>query len=172
MDERFAGKVALVAGCARPPGIGRATALRLARAGASVACVDAVGTVPADWGADEYDSGFVAPALLDEVAAEVDTAGPGTAAAFAADPFDQASWEVAASEVLARFGRIDVCCCLMGTTGSRAGNGSLLDLSIASWQRCFDVNVTAPLLLSRSCARAMIARGGEARSCCCRRTRR
>jgi NAD(P)-dependent dehydrogenase (short-subunit alcohol dehydrogenase family) len=159
MNDRFAGKVALVAGCARPPGMGYATALRLARAGASVACVDAVGAMPAVWGPDAYDSGFVAPALLDEVTAEVDAAGPGTAVAIATDPFDQHSWEVAASEAIARFGQIDVCCSLMGTTGPHAGNGSLLDVSIESWQRCFDVNVTAPLLLSRACARAMIARG-------------
>jgi NAD(P)-dependent dehydrogenase (short-subunit alcohol dehydrogenase family) len=159
MHERFAGKVAVVAGCARPPGMGFATALRLARAGASVACVEAVGAVPQEWGADAYDSGFVTPEMLDAVRAEVDAAGPADAVAFPADPFDQGSWEVAASEALARFGRIDICCALMGTTGTRAGNGSLLDVSPGSWQRCIDVNVTAPLLLSRACARAMIGRG-------------
>ena len=159
MNERFTGKVALVAGCARPPGIGYATALRLARAGASVACVDAVGTIPAEWGPDAYDSGFVAPALLDEITAEVNAAGRGTAVSFATDPFDQRSWEVAASKALARFGQIDICCSLMGTTGPHAGNGSLLDVSLESWHRCFDVNVTSPLLLSRACARAMITRG-------------
>jgi len=159
MNGRLAGKVALVAGCARPPGIGYATALRLARAGASVACVDAVGAIPPEWGPEAYDSGFVAPALLDEVTAEVDAAGPGTAVAFATDQFDQRSWEVAASKTLARFGHIDICCSLMGTTGPHAGNGSLLDVSLESWQRCFDVNVTAPLLLSRACARSMITRG-------------
>ena len=35
-DERFAGKVAIVTGASRTPSIGRATALRLAREGASV----------------------------------------------------------------------------------------------------------------------------------------
>ena len=159
MSGRFAGKVALVAGCARPPGIGYATALRLARGGASVACVDAVGAVPPEWGPAAYDTGFVPGALLEEVAAEVAAAGPGTATAFAADPFDQGSWETAASETIARFGQIDICCSLMGTTGPRAGDGPLLDVPIASWQRCLDVNVTAPLVLSRACARAMVETG-------------
>src|SRR5689334_6880501 len=107
MSARFAGKVALVAGCARPPGIGYATALRLARGGAAVACLDAVGAVPPGWGADAYDTGFVPPALLEEVTAEVSAAGAGTAAAFAADPYDQGSWEAAATEVIARFGQVD-----------------------------------------------------------------
>src|SRR3954471_2711988 len=39
-DLRFAGTVALVTGAARPRGIGRATALRLAAGGADVACLD------------------------------------------------------------------------------------------------------------------------------------
>ena len=158
MPGRFAGKVAVVAGCARPPGIGYATALRLARGGASVACVDAVGTIPPEWGANAYDTGFVSRDLLEQVTAEVAAAGPATAAAFATDPFDQTSWEAAASMAIARFGQVDICCSLMGTTGPWAGDGSLLDIHIGSWQRCFDVNVTAPLLLSRACARAMIER--------------
>src|SRR5579862_6167772 len=131
MDDRFAGKVALVAGCARPPGIGYATALRLARGGAAVACVDAVGAVPAEWGPEAYDTGVVSGALLDEVTAEVAAAGPGPAIALPVDAFDQGSWEDAASAAVARFGRVDICCGLMGTTGPRAGDGPLLDVTRA-----------------------------------------
>jgi NAD(P)-dependent dehydrogenase (short-subunit alcohol dehydrogenase family) len=159
MDGPFAGKVAVVGGCARPPGIGHAAALRLARGGATVACLDAVGAVPPEWGPGAYDTGFVPRALLDEVAAEVDAAGPGAVAAFAVDPFDQSTWAAAASAALAEFGQVDICCSLMGTTGPKAGDGPLLDVEVASLQRCFDVNVTAPLLLSRTCARAMVERG-------------
>ena len=158
MQGRFAGKAAIVAGCARPPGMGYATALRLARGGAAVACVDAIGDVPPDWGEGAYDTGFVAPGLLEDIAREVAEAGSAEAAAFAADPFDQTSWERAANAAIERFGRVDICCALMGTTGPHAGDGSLLDLSVTSLQRCFDVNVVAPLLFARACARDMIRR--------------
>jgi NAD(P)-dependent dehydrogenase (short-subunit alcohol dehydrogenase family) len=156
MEGRFAGKVVLVAGCARPPGIGYRAALRLARQGASVVCADAVGEPPA--GAD-YDTGVVTRSLLDQIGEEVGRAGPGDAVTAAADPYDQRSWERIAGDVIDRFGRIDICCSLMGTTGPGAGDGALVDVDVESWQRCYDVNVLAPLLLSRACARQMIEQG-------------
>ncbi len=155
MSSEFTGKIALVAGCARPPGIGHATALRLARKGATVICVDAVGEQP-DGG---YDTGIVTAALLDEVTAEVAAVAGAPVMSVAADPYDQSSWERAADAVVDRFGRIDICCALMGTTGPFAGDGDLIDIPLDSWQRCYDVNVVAPLLLSRTCARDMVQRG-------------
>jgi NAD(P)-dependent dehydrogenase (short-subunit alcohol dehydrogenase family) len=155
VSTEFAGKIALVAGCARPPGIGHATALRLARKGATVICVDAVGDQPEGG----YDTGIVTAALLEEVTAEVAAVAAAPVVALAADPYDQLSWERAASAVVERFGRVDICCALMGTTGPFAGDGDLVDIPLDSWQRCYDVNVVAPLLLSRTCARAMVQRG-------------
>jgi NAD(P)-dependent dehydrogenase (short-subunit alcohol dehydrogenase family) len=155
VSTEFAGKIALVAGCARPPGIGHATALRLARKGATVICVDAVGDQPEGG----YDTGIVTAALLEEVTAEVAEVAAAPVVALAADPYDQLSWERAASAVVERFGRVDICCALMGTTGPFAGDGDLVDIPLDSWQRCYDVNVVAPLLLSRTCARAMVQRG-------------
>ena len=60
---------------------------------------------------------------------------------------------------VATFGRVDICCSLMGATGPHAGDGRLLDVPLTSWQRCFDINVVAPLLLSRACATHMIDQG-------------
>jgi NAD(P)-dependent dehydrogenase (short-subunit alcohol dehydrogenase family) len=105
-----------------------------------------------------YDTGIVTATLLDEVAAEVAAAG-GPVMSVAADPYDQSSWERAAATAIDRHGRIDICCALMGTTGPFAGDGDLIDVALDSWQRCYDVNVVAPLLLSRTCARDMVARG-------------
>jgi len=155
MSTEFAGKIALVAGCARPPGIGHATALRLARKGATVICVDAVGDQPEGG----YDTGIVTAALLEEVTAEVAAVATAPVMAVAAEPYDQLSWERAATAVVERFGRVDICCALMGTTGPFAGDGDLLDIPLESWQRCYNVNVVAPLLLSRTCARAMVQQG-------------
>ena len=158
MTGRFAGKVAVVAGCARPPGMGHATALRLARAGASVVCADAVGD-PTGGIEGSYDTGIVAAEVLDSVTAEVAGAGDGSAVSYRAEPFDQSSWEGAAALAVATFGRVDICCSLMGSTGPNAGDGPLLDVPLSSWQRCFDINVVAPLLLSRACAARMIDQG-------------
>jgi NAD(P)-dependent dehydrogenase (short-subunit alcohol dehydrogenase family) len=155
MSKEFTGKIALVAGCARPPGIGHATALRLARKGATVICVDAVGAQP-DGG---YDTGIVTAGILDEVTAEVAALAGAPVMSVATDPYDQSSWERAATAVVGRFGRVDICCALMGTTGPFAGDGNLIDIPLDSWQRCYDVNVVAPLLLSRACARDMVQRG-------------
>ncbi len=154
MSGRFEGKVAVVAGCARPPGMGHATALRLARQGAVVACLDAVGPQPQSG----YDTGIVTLELLEEVAREVGAVSGTEGYSLGVDPFDPTAWEQAADTVIAEFGRIDICCALMGTTGPAAGNGDLLDVPLESWQRCYDVNVVAPLLFSRACARDMVAR--------------
>jgi NAD(P)-dependent dehydrogenase (short-subunit alcohol dehydrogenase family) len=158
MTGRFAGKVAVVAGCARPPGMGYATALRLARGGASVVCADAVGD-PSAGIEGSYDTGIVTAEVLESVTAEVAAAGDGSAVSYHAEPFDQSSWAGAAALAMATFGRIDICCSLMGATGPNAGDGRLLDIPLASWQRCFEINVVAPLLLSRACAAHMIDQG-------------
>src|SRR3981081_3315214 len=68
--EDFSGRGVLVSGVARPPGIGRSTALRLARAGATVACADVV--------SEQVSDTAVAPAaLFDQVVAEVRAAKGG-----------------------------------------------------------------------------------------------
>src|SRR4030088_1704019 len=110
---RFAGRVAVVAGCARAPGIGYATALRLARGGAHVVCADAVGVVPPEWGPGGYDTGIVTAEVLQSVVDEVQHAaaafGAGTGVvSVAADPFDQTSWAGAIALAVERFGRVDV----------------------------------------------------------------
>ena len=68
--EGIAGKVALVTGAARRRGIGRATALRLAREGADVACLD-IGRRYNDFPGHEVASADE----LDEVVVEIEGMG-------------------------------------------------------------------------------------------------
>jgi NAD(P)-dependent dehydrogenase (short-subunit alcohol dehydrogenase family) len=150
---RLAGRVALVSGVARPPGIGRATALRLAAAGASVVCADlVVAGDPADTGAARLD-------VFERVVAEVRAAGPGEVLAAGQHGTNAGAWRALVDATLAGYGRLDICCALNGATGAPAGDGPLLDLDERSWQRCLDVNLTASWLLLRSAARAMVAGG-------------
>ena len=147
----LAGKVALVSGVGRSPGIGRATALRLARAGAHVACAELVGD------SGSADTGSADRALFDRIVAEVEDAGPGEVLAL---PMTElGGWDRVVDSVLTRFARLDICCALNGVTGAEAGNGPLIELTADSWQRCLDGNLTASFALMTEAARALIGRG-------------
>jgi NAD(P)-dependent dehydrogenase (short-subunit alcohol dehydrogenase family) len=145
-------RVALVSGVARPPGIGRAVALRLARSGHSIVCADVVAEAPADTGAAHPD-------VFTDVVAEVEDVAQGLGAAIQAVPMtrtDQGAWHDLVTSALARFGRLDVCCPLNGVTGPDAGDGSLLDVSDGSWERALELNLNATRRLVAASARAMV----------------
>jgi NAD(P)-dependent dehydrogenase (short-subunit alcohol dehydrogenase family) len=150
------GTVALITGVARPPGIGRATALRLLRAGASCFCIDWVapgGTTPAHTGIADAE-------VFAEVVAELRAAAPDARLeVLALDPTQPSSWTDIVAKAVARFGRLDVCCSLSGATGPDAGDGSLLALSEPSWDACLRLNLTSPLRLAQAAAAAMIEGG-------------
>jgi NAD(P)-dependent dehydrogenase (short-subunit alcohol dehydrogenase family) len=143
-----------VSGVARPPGIGRATALRLASAGATVACADVVG-------AQVRDTGVVSLALFDQVVAEVREAAAGGGGDVLRLPHDDAaeSWPGLVDATVSAFGRLDTCCVLNGVTGAAAGDGPLIDIVEDAWRRSMELNLTGAWLLSRAAARAMITAG-------------
>jgi NAD(P)-dependent dehydrogenase (short-subunit alcohol dehydrogenase family) len=150
----FSGQVVLVSGVARPPGIGRATALRLARAGATVACADVV--------SEQVRDTAVAPvALFDRVVSEVRAAAGDSGGEVLRLPHDDAagSWPRLVEATVGAFGQIDICCVLNGVTGAAAGDGALVDLAEESWRRSMELNLTGAWLLSRAAARAMITAG-------------
>jgi NAD(P)-dependent dehydrogenase (short-subunit alcohol dehydrogenase family) len=134
--------------------MGFALARRFARGGATVVCIEAVGEQP-DGG---YDTGIVSAAILEQVVQEVKAAGNGGALALGVDPVDPTAWERAVGEVIGQLGRIDIACAFMGTTGPEAGDGPLLDVTLDSWQRCYNVNVVSPWLFGRACAADMVRR--------------
>ncbi len=150
----FAGKVAWVAGAARPPGIGRAAAVTLARLGADVACVDMV-----DDGAAGAEQSFRVPlAALQATAAAVRAEGQ-RALVLPIDVTDADAVDASVATTVAELGRLDIGCNLSGGTGPDLGNGRMVDLEVASWQAALDANLTAAWLGTRACARAMAEQG-------------
>lgn len=147
--------VALVSGVARPPGIGFATAVRLARAGYAVACAELVADSPADTAA-------ATPAQFEDVVADVRAAGRGDVLALPMEETAAQSaqaWSEVVTATVERFGRLDVCCALNGVSGPSSGDGPLLELTEAAWRRSLEINLTVPWLLATAAGRAMIAAG-------------
>lgn len=136
MDERFAGKVALVTGGAS--GIGRATVQRLAEEGAEVLVVD------------------IDRAGLVETIAEVEQAG-GTAFAHAADVSDPDGCRAAVELAVERYGRLDVLANIAGVVQF----GHAEDLGVDQWNRLLGVNLTGPFFLIQEALPHLIEAGGN-----------
>src|SRR5262245_914181 len=96
---RFSSRRALVTGAAS--GIGRATALRLAREGATVACLD------------RDESGLAS--LVEEAAASA----PGSVRAIACDLLVRDSVQPRVRDAIAALGGLDVLCNVAGVGGFR-----------------------------------------------------
>ena len=123
------GQVAIVTGAGR--GIGRATALRLAREGASVTVAD------------------IDEANTNQVAEEIESAG-GTAHAYTVDVTDRADTERMVAETVDRFGRLDI---LVNNAGI-AVIASLMDTDEAAWDSLMNVNAKGVLLCSQAAVTA------------------
>ncbi|MBO0721002.1 MAG: SDR family NAD(P)-dependent oxidoreductase, partial [Blastocatellia bacterium] len=128
-------KIAIVTGGGGE--IGRATALRLAREGATVIVADCAGDEAA------------------KVAAEI-VSGSGTACAFHTDVSQRASVEALAAAVSERHGCIDILCNIAGI----APPAPFLETSDENWQRTIDVNLKGVFLCSQVVARLMVKAGG------------
>ena len=129
----LAGKFAVVTGAGN--GIGRAIALVFAEAGAEVACVD-----------------------LDKAAATATATKIGPAAfAVACDVSSETEVEAAAKAILARSLAVRI---LVNGAAGHDPNGSVLELTLAEWNKVFAVNVGGAFLMSRAILPAMIKAGG------------
>ena len=125
------GRIALVTGASQ--GIGRACALELARAGATVAL------------AARNES------KLAEAAAEIETAG-GNAAVFALDVASEDSIKTGAKAVLEKYGKIEI---LVNNAGITR-DGLVLRMKRPDWDDVLGTNLTGAFLLTQALLSQML----------------
>jgi NAD(P)-dependent dehydrogenase (short-subunit alcohol dehydrogenase family) len=136
---RFQGKVALIS--AAGAGIGRATALIIAREGGTVVGVD------------------LEPTALDRLTADVVAAG-GRALALRADALDAASVEAAVQRAVEAHGRIDILVNGVGGSTVVSRPAALLDeLTLEEWQKLLHFNLTGTFLFSHAVIPVMKRQG-------------
>jgi NAD(P)-dependent dehydrogenase (short-subunit alcohol dehydrogenase family) len=151
MSHDFNGKVALVTGAGGRRGIGRATALRLARDGADIALMDIPWPVD-QRPADERDWNGVA-----SVAAEIEAMGR-RALVLEADVSNEAQVQAAVGKTVDVLGRIDL---LVANAASRPGRDRVpvIDLAREDLQRVIDVNLIGTFLCCKAAGKHMAERG-------------
>ncbi|MCB1668217.1 MAG: mycofactocin-coupled SDR family oxidoreductase [Pseudomonadales bacterium] len=149
MGERpLEGQVALITGGAR--GIGRAIAIKLAKAGVSIAITgrfkESDDTVP--YQTTTLDDRDKTIAMVEEVG--------GKCLSFAADvrSFDDMSKVV--EQIMARFGRLDI---VVANAGVFSGGVPIHQLSDNEWQRMMDVSVTGIWNTARAAIPHMLEAG-------------
>ena len=131
---RVAYKVALVTGAAS--GIGRATAMLLAREGAAVALTDIA------------DAG---QAVADEISRT-----EGKALFVRLDVTDESAWEGCIGKVLSVFGKLDIAVNNAGIASARP----VAEMPLAEWRRVMQVNLDGVFLGTKHAIRAMRSGAG------------
>ena len=135
---RLEGKVGIITGAVR--GIGRATTERFSAEGASLVIADIDGDG------------------IEKTATEIRKAG-GNVVGQECDVSDAASCEATVQRALDEFGKLNI---LMNNAAYFIGKVTVEDVDISEWRRAIDVNLTGPMLMSKSpyrrCGRRAAAR--------------
>jgi NAD(P)-dependent dehydrogenase (short-subunit alcohol dehydrogenase family) len=136
--DRLKGKVAVVVGAIGPGwGNGKATAVTFAREGAQVFCVDRN------------------PAAAAETV-QIITGERGRAMAFTADVSQASQVEAMVAACLKAYGRIDV----LDNNVGIAEMGNVVDVTEASWDHVFAVNLKSAYLAMKHVIPVMVGQGG------------
>lgn len=133
--RRMAGKVALVAGAAS--GIGRATALLLAREGAAVHCADL-----------DLQGADTTAGIIEEA--------EGNSSFSRLDVTSEESWREALEQAADRFGRLDV---LVNSAGISFGR-PVTEMSLEEWRRVLAVNLDGVFLGTKHAILTLRRTGG------------
>ncbi|WP_432545827.1 SDR family oxidoreductase [Kineococcus sp. SYSU DK004] len=131
---RLDGEVALVTGAAS--GIGRAIAVAIAEAGASVGCADLAG------------------ANTSETLRLIERGG-GTALPITCDVTDEEQVDAAVARVEEELGALS----LAVNSAGIANAAPAVDMPLAQWQKVYDIDVTGVFLSARAQGRAMLRHG-------------
>jgi len=151
---RLENKVAIVTGCARERGIGRAIAMRLADEGAHVVVADYCRSM-----AEYPDAKFGQMEELEGVAAAIRKVGR-RSLAVKVDVTDEHEVAQMAESAMKEFGRVDILC---SNAGGGVGGGPVIQQTLDSWNRTVGINLTGTFLCAKHVAPKIIAggRGGR-----------
>ena len=138
----LAGKVAIVTGASR--GIGKAVALGLAEAGASVVVAARSETVRPDL-----------PGTIHETVTEIEQAG-GQGLAVACNVRDDESIRSLVEQTLDHYGAVDVLVNNAGIGGYR----TFLEMTVKEWDLIVGVDLRAPFVLCKAVVPVMVEQGG------------
>ena len=141
-EESLQGKVAIVTGASR--GIGKAMALGLAGAGASVVVA-----------ARTAEPRGTLPGTIHETVAEIETAG-GRALAVTCNVREEESIREMVNRTLDEYGAVDV---LVNNAGI-GGYAPFLQMTLREWDLNMAINLRAPFIACQAVAPIMIEQGG------------
>ena len=141
-EPALSNKVAIVTGASR--GIGKAVALGLAEAGASVVVA-----------ARSQEARPDLPGTIHETVAEIEQAS-GQGLAVACNVRDDESVRALVEQTLDHYGAVDVLVNNAGIGGYR----SFLEMTVREWDLVLDVDLRAPFVLCKAVAPIMIEQGG------------
>jgi NAD(P)-dependent dehydrogenase (short-subunit alcohol dehydrogenase family) len=140
MEVSVSGKVALVTGASR--GIGLATALELARSGATGVTITSRKPENVEAARDELVEAGISEDLILAIPARADS---------------EEAAEEAARATVERFGSLDI---LVNNAGTNPAAGDLMEVDLGALDKTWAVNLRAPLLWARAAYRSYMAKHG------------